>query len=263
MAPEEASEPVVLGRRERSKADFGARYQRWDKATELPMAIVALAFLVVYAYLVLANTRPTDVSWPPIFLIGVWVVFALHYVISLVLVRNRGRWFVTHLHELAMAALPFLRPLQLLRLVKVVAVMHRTMGSALRGKVSVYVAGVSGMLVLVAALGVLDAEQNAEGANITSFSDALWWAFVTISSVGYGDYYPVTGLGRLIAIGLMIAGIALIGSITATIASWFVERITEAQRQVTTGQESGPGGPAGPGGGARPNPKEAEPQPGP
>lgn len=226
--------------------DYGARYRRWDKITELPLAVVALSFLIVYAYLVLANTRPTEISWPPIFLIAVWAIFALHYVISLALVRHRRHWFVTHLHELAMAALPFLRPLQLLRLVKVVSVLHRTMGSALRGKVSVYVAGVSGMLVLVAALGVLDAEQNAEGANITSFGDAIWWAFVTISSVGYGDYYPVTGLGRLIAIGLMIAGIALIGSVTATIASWFVERIVQAQEQAARGAGGARRGAAGP-----------------
>lgn len=215
-----------------SKADFGARYRRWDRATELPLAIVAFSFLLVYVYLVLANTRPTETSWPAVYLLVVWSIFVLHYVISLVLVQQRGRWFVTHLHELAMAALPFLRPLQLLRLVKVVAVLHRTVGSALRGQVSVYVAGVAAMLLLVAALGVLDAEQNAPGANITGFGDALWWAFVTISSVGYGDHYPVTATGRLVAIGLMFSGIALLGSVTATIASWFVERIVQAQQQV-------------------------------
>lgn len=83
------------------------------------------------------------------------------------------------------------------------------------------------------------------GANITSFGDAVWWTCVTISSVGYGDYYPVTGLGRLTAIGLMVAGIALLGSVTATIASWFVERIVQAQHQVSapprTGRDDGPG----------------------
>lgn len=221
--------------------DYGARYRRWVKVTEVPLTVVSLAFLAVYAYLVLANTRPSEVSWPPIFLVVVWVIFAAHYIACLVLVRHRGHWFVTHLHELAMAALPFLRPLQLLRLVNVVAVLHRTMGSALRGQVSVYVASVSAMLVLVSALGVLDAEQNAEGANITSFGDAIWWAFVTVSSVGYGDYYPVTPLGRLIAIGLMFAGIALIGSVTATIASWLVERIVEAQQRIPTGKKDGSG----------------------
>lgn len=245
MAPDEASAPGSRGARTRSEVDFGDRYRRWEKASELPLTIAALVFLAVYAYLVLANTRAAEVSWPRILMFGVWAIFALQYLISLMLVRNRGRWFLTHLHELAMAVLPFLRPLLLLRLVKVVAVLHRTVGSALREKVSIYLAGVSVMLVLVASLAVLDAEQNAEGANITSFGDAIWWTCVTMSSVGYGDYYPVTGLGRLIAIGLMIAGVALLGSVTATIASWFVERIVQPQHQVSEPPAAGRGGGAG------------------
>lgn len=272
--PQRRGAPDAPGRRTEnaSKVDYGSRYRRWDRATEVPLALIAFSFLLVYAYLVLANTRPTETSWPSTFLLVVWLIFALHYVVSLVLAQQRGRWFVTHLHELAMAALPFLRPLQLLRLVKVVAVLHRTVGSALRGQVSVYVAGVAGMLVLVASLGVLDAEQNAPGANITRFEDALWWAFVTISSVGYGDHYPVTGMGRLIAIGLMLAGIALIGSVTATLASWFVERIVQAQRQVAAeedaveqageAEESSKGGGASPRGGSESVAEEGSP-PGP
>lgn len=116
-------------------------------------------------------------------------------------------------------------------LVKRLSVLRRTAGTALRGQVTVYVAGSSAILVLIAALGVLDAEQNSQGANITSFGDAMWWAFVTITAVGYGDYYPVTDLGRMIAVGLMIAGIALIGSVTATLASWFVEKVAQTQQE--------------------------------
>ncbi|WP_051501006.1 potassium channel family protein [Nesterenkonia sp. AN1] len=216
-----------------------ARYARWDRATERPMAIIALLFLGVYAYVVIGNLRLSGVDWPRAFMTGVWVIFALHYVISLVLVRDRVRWFFTHLHELAMALLPFLRPLQLLRLVKLLSVLHKTAGTALRGQVTVYVAGTSAILVLIAALGVLDAEQNAQGANITSFGDAMWWAFVTITTVGYGDYYPVTDLGRMIAVGLMIAGIALIGSVTATLASWFVEKVAQTQQETQAEADAG------------------------
>jgi voltage-gated potassium channel len=72
---------------------------------------------------------------------------------------------------------------------------------------------------------MLDAERGDPEANITNFPDALWWGMTTISTVGYGDQFPVTGEGRLIAVGLMLAGIALLGVVTATIASWFVERI--------------------------------------
>lgn len=52
----------------------------------------------------------------------------------------------------------------------------------------------------------------------------------TITTVGYGDRFPVTGSGRLVAAGLMVAGIALLGVVTASVAAWFVERVTQVQR---------------------------------
>lgn len=106
-----------------------------------------------------------------------------------------------------------------------ISVLQRSAGTALRGRVTIYVVSSATLLVLVAGLAVLDAEQNATGANITNIGDGLWWAFVTITTVGYGDFYPITIVGRLIAVGLMIAGIALLGTVTATLAAWFVELI--------------------------------------
>ena len=80
-------------------------------------------------------------------------------------------------------------------------------------------------MVFVTALAMLDAERGVHDANITSFPDAMWWGGTTITTVGYGDRYPVTGEGRLVAVALMLTGIALLGVITAALASWFVERI--------------------------------------
>ncbi|GAA3076082.1 MULTISPECIES: potassium channel family protein [Actinomycetes] len=203
-------------------------YDRWQKATEWPMAGAAIVFVVVYSYAVIGNLRGPEMFWPELVMLVIWVLFAVHYAVSLALVRDRRRWFFTHLHELAMVLLPFLRPLHLLRLITVLSVLQRTAGRALRGKVTLYVSTTSAILVLIAALGVLDAEQNEPGSNIVSFGDAIWWSIVTITTVGYGDHYPVTDLGRMIAVGLMIAGIALIGSVTATLASWFVDMVKEA-----------------------------------
>jgi voltage-gated potassium channel len=106
-------------------------------------------------------------------------------------------------------------------------VLHNSVGAALRGQVTVYLVAGSALLVFVAALAVLDVEQNAAGANIQSFGDAAWWAFVTITTVGYGDYFPVTFPGRMIAVGLMVSGIAILGTVTATLASWFVELVNQ------------------------------------
>ena len=86
---------------------------------------------------------------------------------------------------------------------------------------------------------MLDAERNYPDASITTFGDALWWACTTITTVGYGDRYPVSVTGRFIAVALMLGGIALLGTITATIASWLVQRVTEQDQasQAATRQQ--------------------------
>ena len=66
-------------------------------------------------------------------------------------------------------------------------------------------------------------EHDAPGANITTLGTAFWWAIVTTTTVGYGDTYPVTQAGRVIASVIMLVGIGLIGTVSATVASWFVK----------------------------------------
>lgn len=204
---------------------YGARLARWRTVTEWPLAAAAVSFLAAYAWSVIGNLRGRDALPIDILMWAIWGVFAIDYVVSLALANPRRRWVLRHLHELAIVVLPVLRPLRLLRLVTLIRTLHRTAGFALRGQVTIYVAVAASLLVVIAGLAVLDAEQNAPGANISTIGDALWWAFVTITTVGYGDYFPITATGRLIAVGLMISGIALIGSVTATFASWFVEQI--------------------------------------
>lgn len=87
----------------------------------------------------------------------------------------------------------------------------------------VYGIGASAILVYISALAVLEAERNAAGATIKTFRDAIWWACVTVSTTGYGDYTPVTSAGRLTATALMFGGMALIGVTTATLASLMIE----------------------------------------
>jgi len=73
-------------------------------------------------------------------------------------------------------------------------------------------------LVIIAATIVTSVETTAS-SQITSFEDALWWAIVTVTTVGYGDITPVTATGRAIAMALMLVGIGLFGGLTANLAS--------------------------------------------
>ena len=93
------------------------------------------------------------------------------------------------------------------------------------GQVSTYVVGVAVIAVGLGAIAVLDAEQDADGANITTFGDALWWAATTVTTVGYGDRFPVTTEGRLMAVALMVVGIAMVGAVTASVAAWMVSQV--------------------------------------
>ena len=83
------------------------------------------------------------------------------------------------------------------------------------------------------ALAILDAERANPDANIVNFGDAIWWAITTMTTVGYGDRYPTTGIGRLAAVTFMVGGITLLGTVTATIASWLIEQVTIHEQEET------------------------------
>lgn len=200
--------------------------------------IAAVLFLAAYATQILARPEGTLEAAAEIILWMTWAVFLVDYVVRLLITERRWRWFYRHLLDLAIVVLPMLRPLRLMRFLTIIALIQRNAGSMLRGKVVVYTVGATVMTIFIAGLAVLDAEQGNGGA-INSFGDAIWWAFVTITTVGYGDYFPVTVTGRIVAVGLMVGGIALIGVVTATLASWIVERVSVESEKVavaTAGQ---------------------------
>jgi len=87
----------------------------------------------------------------------------------------------------------------------------------------VTVAAISCFLALAGSMAILSLEKDIDGSNIKTPSDALWWAVVTVTTVGYGDRYPITDGGRVIAAVLMTAGVGLFGTFTGFVASMFVE----------------------------------------
>jgi len=201
--------------------------QRYRDIAEWPLMGTAIVFLAAYAWQVIGNIEGRQAGLLEAIMWITWAIFAADYAANLSLAANRKRWFVLNLHELLIVALPFFRPLRLLRLVTLLSVVHRTVGETLRGRVVTYVAGSAVLLVFVGALAVLDVEQNAPDAKILTFADAAWWAITTITTVGYGDLFPVTPMGRLVAAALMMSGIAVLGVVTASIASWLVQRVEE------------------------------------
>ena len=201
--------------------------ERWRRLTYWPLILASAVFIVAYSWQVIADLRGTSETVVRVSMTVTWLVFVIDYVVRLRLAHPRGAWFSRHLFDLAVVVLPALRPLRLLKALTVVHALQRTAGTALRSSLAVYGAGAAAILIWIASLAVLDAERRAPGANIVSFGDAVWWAFVTVTTVGYGDFYPVTVWGRVVAVLLMCGGVALVGIVTATLASWAIERVSQ------------------------------------
>jgi len=133
-----------------------------------------------------------------------------------------------------------LRPLRLLRLLALARILNRSATSSLVGRVSTYVLGTAVMSAVLAAIVVLDVEQDAADANITTFGDALWWSATTVTTVGYGDRYPVTTEGRFVAVALMLVGIAAVGAVIASITAWVVAQVEVTPAREATASEEAP-----------------------
>ena len=85
--------------------------------------------------------------------------------------------------------------------------------------------------LFVASLAVLEVERESADGNIRTYGDAIWWVMTTLSTVGYGDHYPVTTTGRCIAVALMVVGVALLGVVTASLATWLIEQVREIEEE--------------------------------
>ncbi|WP_079074542.1 potassium channel family protein [Streptomyces atriruber] len=198
---------------------------RWERRTQRPLLVLAVAFAVAYAVPIVmpeaskSVTRSCSmVEW------FVWAAFVVDYSVRLLLSDHRKQFVRTHWLDLCAVVLPMIQPLRLLRLVSTLALVGRRARMASQIKLTTYVAGSVVGLLMFGSLAVLSVEREAPNGNIKTLGDAVWWSFTTMTTVGYGDHAPTTGLGRVLAVGLMLSGIALLGVVTANIAAWFIAR---------------------------------------
>jgi voltage-gated potassium channel len=213
------------------KSNLSQSAEQWERRTAGVLTVLALLFLVVYAVPILKPELSEQ--WRracEITNLVIWGLFVVDYLVRLVLSRARWAFVRAHLFDLIVLLLPLLRPLRMLRLVTALLVLNRRTERWTRGRLAIYVGGTTVLLAAVGALAILDAERASADGNISDYPQALWWAVVTITTVGYGDFYPTTVTGRFVALGLMIGGIGLIGFVTGSLATWIVERISTADR---------------------------------
>ncbi|MEV0333034.1 potassium channel family protein [Nocardia sp. NPDC050717] len=201
------------------------RRQRWERATNLPLMALAVVFLVLYAWRVL----DTDVSphldaalvWADI---AIWAIFAVDFAVRLRLSTDRLRFVRKHPLDLLVVLVPPFRPL---RLVRAALLLLDSLNRATKPRTRLvsFVATSSLLILLLSSLAFFDAEYGAPESKIKTFGDALWWSAVSVTTVGYGDVYPVTTEGRLVSLVLMTLGIGLISFAIGTMTSWVVEQL--------------------------------------
>lgn len=216
------------------------RVQRVLDACELPVGLLALA--VVPALILEDAADPTLRQAASITNWVVWLAFCAEYLGHLALAPDRRRFVKSAWFDLGIILLspPFLVPeqldslrtlraarlLRLLRLVRALGVAYmglKLTRHMLRHKNFQYVGLIACLTVGLGALAIYGVEHGVNNS-VGTVGDALWWAVVTTTTVGYGDVSPVTWEGRLIAVGLMLVGITVIGTFTATLASYFFDQ---------------------------------------
>lgn len=194
------------------------RLERLERLTELPLMLGSFAMIPIFAGLYLWDISPTQERIYAALEIAIWALFGIVFLAKLALAPDKRAYLRENWLEALIVLIPVIRPLRIIRAIFWIV---RDITSVNRLVTFESLLGYGIGMVLLAATIVTTAERNADGANIQGFPDALYWSLVTVSTVGYGDHYPVTVVGKFTAIFLMFFGIGIFGGIIAKIVAAF------------------------------------------
>jgi voltage-gated potassium channel len=207
-----------------------AKVERVLGWSEIPLMLLGFVYLALYAIQVIAEPGEEADFFLELGSIGIYLVFGVDLLARLFVAGKKvfkpaGAVEFIKLNWLAILALtlPALRSLRVLRVLLVLRGIAPFFTSR-ANKVGMVIGVTTPLVLFTSAVSVLEAERYVEGANITTFGDAVWWAIASVSTVGYGDRFPVSDSGRMIATLLLIVGIGLFASLTSLLASWVMSQ---------------------------------------
>jgi voltage-gated potassium channel len=225
-------------------ADENGKSKR-SNAYEIFILVLTVLSLIIMVGLILPTLSPATRSLLNIYDNLICVVFLFDFTLNMVRASPKRDYFIGRRGWLdLLGSIPTLgffkltalfRLARLSRLARITRLLRGRHKRELiddviqhRGQYAAFITVLAGFVVLVvSSVLVLQFESHSPDANITTGGDALWWAVVTITTVGYGDKYPVTPGGRLTAVFVMFAGVGIIGSLASILASILVPSPTD------------------------------------
>ena len=200
----------------------------WEERSSTPMFVASVLYLLAFAAPIMSTRiqEPYD-AYLNIIQMILWGLFAADYCVRLYLAPRR-LYFITHnLMNLAIVLLPPWR------IVSFLAMMHLTTNRQYKrlSELGMKLFGYTAIFIIMFALSIYSVESSEPGAMIRDLPTAYWWMFTTLTTVGYGDVYPVTGIGRVIAVIVMLYGGGLVAVATGALASWIIEKFGGREEQ--------------------------------
>ena len=197
----------------------------------MPMLVLGLIYAALYVVGIYCEINFPDITRYANDIQNIlWGIFIAELLIQFSIYPQRSSFLKKEWIAIILTIVPLLRPL---RVVRVLYVLFR-FGTRFNDVkfVALPAAASIGAVIMIFVIGAaeLDAERFAQGATIRTPMDSLWWGLVTMTTIGYGDRYPITTQGRILAACLILFGIALVSVLTASIAAWMLDRLGDSER---------------------------------
>jgi voltage-gated potassium channel len=222
--------------------EISPRLAAWRGRTDLPLLLLAVGSLPLLLLEVVSHRlTQNDQRFISAVNVIVFIAFAVDYLVELTITYKRSTYIRTQWASLIIVfsqllallpALGFFGILRGVRALRVAGTLIRVIGIGtasreqgrkfFKEKAASVAFGIAGLTLISSAVGFTMAEDVGDGRRIHSFFDALWWSASTITTVGYGDVYPVTAAGRVIAVFTMVVGISTLAVVTARIAQFLI-----------------------------------------
>ena len=222
--------------------EISPRLATWRRRTDIPLLLLAIGSLPLLLLEVVANRLPNgDQRFLVAVNVVVFAALAIDYLVELAVTFKKLKYVKTQWASLLIVisqflallpALGFLGILRGARALRVIGTISRVIGIGaaskeqgrkfFKEKAASVAFGLSGFTLITSAVAFTIAEDVGDGRRVHSFFDSLWWSASTITTVGYGDIYPITVAGRIIAVFTMLIGVSTLAVVTARIAKFLL-----------------------------------------